>query len=67
MAEILHRPLYRISGSDLGSDPDDIEGKLILAFDRIQRWRAILLLDEADAFMAKRGEDSLDRNTLVAS
>ncbi|KAJ6443753.1 retrograde regulation protein 2 [Purpureocillium lavendulum] len=67
VAEILHRPLYRISGSDLGSELSSIEDKLLAAFDRISRWKAILLLDEADAFMAQRDDDSLDRNALVAS
>jgi len=53
-----------VSGSDLGSSPKEIERNLQNAFNRIARWQAILLLDEADAFMA---DDSLDRNTLVSS
>ncbi len=40
---------------------------LQVAFNRIARWQAILLLDEADAFMAERADDSLERNTLVSS
>ncbi|KAL8346695.1 hypothetical protein RB598_000540 [Gaeumannomyces tritici] len=66
VAEHLHRPLYRVSGSDLGSDTSDIEASLQRAFNRIARWEAILLLDEADAFMAERGDDSLERNSLVS-
>ena len=67
VAECLHRPLYRVSGADLGSITNEIEVNLQIAFDRISRWHAILLLDEADAFMAERSDDSLERNALVSS
>lgn len=67
VSEYLHRPLYRVSGTDLGPDVDDIESSLQLVFDRAARWEAILLLDEADAFMSERKDDSLERNRLVSS
>jgi SpoVK/Ycf46/Vps4 family AAA+-type ATPase len=67
VAEQLKRPLYRMSGADLGSSTKAIERNLQAAFDRIARWQAILLLDEADAFMSERADDSLDRNVLVSS
>lgn len=67
VAEYLHRPLYRVNGADLGSDTYQIERNLQAAFNRIARWKAILLLDEADAFMAERSDDSSERNSLVAS
>jgi SpoVK/Ycf46/Vps4 family AAA+-type ATPase len=67
VAESLARPLYRVNGSDLGSTSDEIENNLQLVFGRVARWEAILLLDEADAYMAERQDDSLDRNTLVSS
>ncbi|KLU90668.1 hypothetical protein MAPG_10520 [Magnaporthiopsis poae ATCC 64411] len=66
VAENLRQPLYRVSGSDLGSDISRIEASLQQTFNRIARWEAILLLDEADAFMAERGDDSLERNSLVS-
>ncbi|KAL4735664.1 P-loop containing nucleoside triphosphate hydrolase protein [Aspergillus similis] len=66
VAESLTRPLYRVNGSDLGSNADEIEANLQLVFDRVARWEAILLLDEADAYMAERSDDSLERNTLVS-
>ncbi|CEL10110.1 hypothetical protein ASPCAL13235 [Aspergillus calidoustus] len=66
VAESLARPLYRVNGSDLGSNTDEIETNLQLVFDRVARWEAILLLDEADAYMAERKDDSLERNTLVS-
>ncbi|KAH7304435.1 P-loop containing nucleoside triphosphate hydrolase protein [Stachybotrys elegans] len=65
VAEHLRRPLYRASGADLGSGTYEVESNLQAAFDRIARWKAILLLDEADAFMTKRSDDSLERNNLV--
>ncbi|KAI1396980.1 P-loop containing nucleoside triphosphate hydrolase protein [Hypoxylon fuscum] len=67
VSEYLHRPLYRVSGTDLGPDVDDIESSLQLVFDRAARWEAILLLDEADAFMSERKDDSLERNRLVST
>ncbi|KAI1763926.1 hypothetical protein GGR53DRAFT_343868 [Hypoxylon sp. FL1150] len=66
VAESLHSPLYYTSGGELSIDKDRIEEQLQLIFQRIHRWGAILLLDEADTFMAKRGEDSLERNALVS-
>ncbi|KAI1777341.1 hypothetical protein F4818DRAFT_345505 [Hypoxylon cercidicola] len=66
VAESLHSPLYYTSGGELSIDKDRIEEQLRLIFQRIHRWGAILLLDEADTFMARRGEDSLERNALVS-
>ncbi|KAI1380538.1 hypothetical protein F4677DRAFT_407139 [Hypoxylon crocopeplum] len=66
VAESLHAPLYYTSGGELAIDKGRIEEQLQLIFQRIHRWAAILLLDEADTFMARRGEDSLERNALVS-
>lgn len=66
VAEALHLPLYRVSGSDLGSEAYQVEGHLTKAFNRMSRWEAILLFDEADAFMTKRSDDSLERNAMVS-
>lgn len=67
VAEVLHLPIYRVSGSNLGSNAREIEQRSINAFDSTARWGGILLLDEAEEFMAKRGDDSLEKNTMVES
>ena len=76
-AEALRRPLYYISGAELGLldtsvsyyKVDSIEEKLELIFKRIARWEAILLFDEADTFVASRGGRDPDgkRNALTSS
>ena len=65
-SEITHRPLYRVQCSDLGIDPDDIEAKLKQVLARARRWSAIVLLDEADIYIARRGDD-LARNAIVCT
>ncbi|KAK4031712.1 hypothetical protein C8A01DRAFT_21120 [Parachaetomium inaequale] len=66
VAESLKCPLYYTTGGELGLEIDKIERGLRLIFQRIQRWAAILLFDEADTFMARRSEDNLERNALVS-
>ncbi|KAH8592018.1 P-loop containing nucleoside triphosphate hydrolase protein [Bisporella sp. PMI_857] len=67
VAEVLNLPLYRVSGSDIGEGTWSAEHHLMQAFSRSTRWKAVLLFDEADAFMAKRSDDSLERNAMVAA
>ncbi|EQB52816.1 ATPase [Colletotrichum gloeosporioides Cg-14] len=66
VAESLKCPLYYTTGGELGLEVDDIEKRLRLVFQRIERWGAVLLFDEADTFMAQRTEDNLERNALVS-
>lgn len=63
-AEVTARPLYTVQCSQLGTDPDDLEDELLKVFARSQRWNAILLLDEADVYVAARGSD-LTQNAIV--
>ncbi len=63
-AERTHRPLYRVQCSQLGVDPDTIEAELDLVFNRANRWNAVILLDEADIYIARRGDD-INRNAIV--
>ena len=48
----------------MGVEPEDLEKNLRLVFDRAHRWNAIILLDEADVYVQKRG-DSLNLNAIV--
>ena len=54
MAEKLHRPLWSISVFELGTTAKELETNLIEILDIASRWRAVLLLDEADIYMEKR-------------
>lgn len=63
-AEVAERPLYSVQCSQLGTSPDELEKELLKVFARAARWNAILLLDEADVYVAKRGSD-LTQNAIV--
>lgn len=51
---------------DLGTSPKEVETKLQEAFQLAQLWNCVLLLDEADVFLAQRSEDDIQRNALVS-
>lgn len=63
-SEAMSRPLYSVQCSQLGLDPDKLEKELLKVFTRAARWGAILLLDEADVYVAARGSD-LHQNAIV--
>lgn len=63
-AEVAKRPLYSVQCSQLGTEPEDLEKNLLKTFARAIRWKAILLLDEADVYIHKRGND-LKQNAVV--
>lgn len=63
-AEVMAKPLYTVQASQLGTDSDALEGELLKTFSRAARWGAILLLDEADVYVHRRGND-LDQNAIV--
>lgn len=65
MASHIKQPLYSTTSGEL-SKHGGLETNLRQALRWCRRWRAILLLDEADMFIAKRdiSRDSL-RNEMV--
>lgn len=63
-AECIKRPLYRVHSGQLGTDADSVEKALKVALDNAKRWRAVLLIDEADVFVSVRGGD-LDKNAVI--
>jgi len=63
-AEVMGRALYSVQCSQLGTDEQELEKQLLKVFARAQRWGAILLLDEADVYVAARGSD-LKQNAIV--
>ncbi|KLU89558.1 hypothetical protein MAPG_08529 [Magnaporthiopsis poae ATCC 64411] len=65
-AEANNRPLLPITCGDLGTKPREVEKKLEEAFQLAQLWSCVLLLDEADIFLAQRNESDIHRNALVS-
>ncbi len=63
-SEVMGRPLYSVQASQLGVSPNELETELLKVFARSARWGSILLLDEADVYVAKRGSD-LIQNAIV--
>lgn len=65
-SEITHRPLYKVNSGQLGVTPEDVEKNLEAILRRAERWNAVMLLDEADTYIRKRGND-MDQNAIVAA
>ncbi|XPT03506.1 hypothetical protein M3J09_012598 [Ascochyta lentis] len=70
VAEAFRKPLLQITCGDLGSTAKEVEEALERNFALASRWDCVLLLDEADVFLASRSKASsgadLNRNALVA-
>lgn len=66
VAERANVPLYSMSASALGTEPTEIEINLEKALQVCKLWNAMLLLDEADVFLAARQSESMKRNELVS-
>jgi SpoVK/Ycf46/Vps4 family AAA+-type ATPase len=66
-AHIMQRPLYSIDLTELGTTVDKVEASLSTIFQRVTRWNAVLLLDEADIFLVKRDVDNIERNAIVGT
>jgi hypothetical protein len=62
--EAAKRPLYLVQCSQLGTDEESLERRLGEVLERATRWRAILLIDEADVYVHSRGED-IQQNAIV--
>lgn len=67
VAELSMRPLYRVTAGELGSTMIMIDAQLRMVFDIGARWGCVVLIDEADVFLHKRGDASLERNALCST
>lgn len=65
-SEYVEKPLYQIQSSQLGVNVDDIEKKLSAVLRRAERWSCILMIDEADTYVYKRGQDMI-QNAIVGT
>lgn len=65
-SEYVEKPLYQIQSSQLGISVSDIEKNLASVLRRAERWNCILMIDEADTYIYKRGPDIL-QNCIVGT
>ena len=65
LAEHLQRPLMQVSAGELGTVAEAVERRLPHIFERAARWKAVLLLDEADVLLEQRSAQDVHRNALV--
>lgn len=65
IAELLQRPLYSVSVGQLGVSPSELESELRRILDVAQIWNAVMLIDEADIFLEKRGND-INRSAMTS-
>lgn len=65
-SEVVGRPLYRVHSGQLGVASENVEKNLEKVLKRAQRWGAVMLIDEADVYIRRRGND-IDHNAVVAS
>jgi SpoVK/Ycf46/Vps4 family AAA+-type ATPase len=66
VAETLGKPLYSITCGDLGDTAESVEDTLARTFAKAEAWDCVLLLDEADVFLAQRTRTDLKRNAIVS-
>ena len=65
-AELMGKPLYSVQSAQLGIKVEEIEKKLNKILYRAEKWNAVLLIDESDAYVSKRG-DNIIQNAIVAT
>ncbi|GKT83821.1 AAA family ATPase [Colletotrichum tofieldiae] len=66
VADRTHRPLFYLQAEDLGINPSTLGEKVKRVFEMATEWNAVILLDEADVFMAERNPNDIARNELVS-
>ena len=66
IAGVVGRPLYMLSSGELGDKPNYMDGNLKNILELARIWGAVLLLDEADVFLSKRDDISMERNAIVS-
>ncbi|RKL27626.1 hypothetical protein BFJ70_g11491 [Fusarium oxysporum] len=66
VAQANKKPLFSITCGDLGLTPEAVDSKLNEVFRLAHLLDCVLLLDEADVFLARRDTYNLQRNALVS-
>ncbi|ESZ91573.1 ATPase [Sclerotinia borealis F-4128] len=63
----IKRPLLALTIADIGIKEANIEKELTSWFYLADRWKAVLLIDEADIFLERRKQTDLARNGIVSA
>ncbi|KAJ4257357.1 hypothetical protein NW762_008475 [Fusarium torreyae] len=66
IADRTHRPLFYLQAEDLGINAASLGANIKRVFEMATEWNAVILLDEADVFMAERNPNDIHRNELVS-
>ncbi|KAF5647840.1 aaa family atpase [Fusarium tjaetaba] len=66
VADDTKRPLFPITCGDIGETAADVEHNLQNHFELAHKWGCVLLLDEADIFLAKRTRSDLRHNAVTS-
>lgn len=66
LSESVQRPLYRVTAGELTIDVSKLEETLENIFKLGKRWKALVLLDEAEVLMSARTRGNVELNTVVA-
>ncbi|QYS94438.1 AAA domain-containing protein [Trichoderma simmonsii] len=66
VAEVAKRPLLVVSSGEMGSYASTVESCLKAEIKLAEAWNAVLLLDEADVFMAERDDEHIERNAITS-
>ncbi|KAI0548228.1 hypothetical protein F4679DRAFT_551690 [Xylaria curta] len=66
VADHAKRPLFPITCGDIGETATEVEKNLHHNFGMAHKWGCVLLLDEADVFLAKRSKTDLRRNAVTS-
>ncbi|KAF2729071.1 P-loop containing nucleoside triphosphate hydrolase protein [Polyplosphaeria fusca] len=66
IAETAKMPLYAVSSGALGHEATQIHERLSVILKLAGHWKAVLLLDEADVFLAQRRVEDIERNAIVS-
>ena len=67
IAEVLHKPLYKVTSGELGHDIWEIEDRLKKLLINAKRWDAIVLIDEADVYLQDRKGKSISDTAIVST
>ncbi len=66
VADRTHKPLFYLQAEDLGINAAVLGANIKKVFEMATEWDAVILLDEADVFMAERHPQDIARNELVS-
>lgn len=65
-SELMEKPLYNISSGQLGVDASDMDKNLYDVLNRAEKLDCILLIDECETFVKRRGDD-LNQNAIITT